>query len=62
MWDFIITIVVLIVIKFIYDTVKQSSKIAADGGIRKNIQLSLNIFYQVILIVGLFKKLILLYQ
>lgn len=35
MWGFIITIVVLIVIKFIYDTVKQSSKIAADGGIRK---------------------------
>lgn len=37
MWGFIITIVVLIVIKFIYDTVKQSSKIAADGGIRKKI-------------------------
>ncbi len=30
--------------------------------LEKNIQLSLNIFYQVILIVGLFKKLILLYQ
>lgn len=35
MWTFIIVIVAFIIIKFIYDSVKQSSKVKAEGGIRK---------------------------
>ena len=35
MWGFIITIVVLIILKFLYDTFKQSSKITSEGGVRK---------------------------
>lgn len=34
MWGFIITIVILILLKFIYDTSKQSSKIKREGGVR----------------------------
>ena len=33
MWGFIITIVILILLKFIYDTSKQSSKIKRGGGV-----------------------------
>jgi glutamine phosphoribosylpyrophosphate amidotransferase len=35
MWGFIITLIVLFIGKFIYDTAKQSSKIKSDGGIRR---------------------------
>ena len=34
MWGFIITLVVLIILKFLYDTFKQSSKITSEGGVR----------------------------
>lgn len=35
MWTFIIVLVAFIIIKFIYDNIKQSSKIKTEGGIRK---------------------------
>ena len=35
MWTFIIVLVSFIIIKFIYDSVKQSSKVKSEGGIRK---------------------------
>ena len=34
MWGFIITLVVLIILKFLYDTFKQSLKITSEGGVR----------------------------
>lgn len=44
MWGFIITIFILIVIKFIYDTSKQSSKIKSEGGVRKKYALLVDHF------------------
>ena len=35
MWTYIIIIIGLIIIKFLYDTAKQSSKVKSEGGIRK---------------------------
>lgn len=35
MWTFIIVLVAFTIIKFIYDSVKQSSKVKSEGGIRK---------------------------
>lgn len=44
MWGFIITIVILFIIKFAYDTVKQSSKIRKEGGVRKKYAILVNHF------------------
>lgn len=35
MWTYIIIIIGLIIIKFLYDTAKQSSRVKSEGGIRK---------------------------
>ena len=35
MWRFFIILLAFIVIKFIYDTAKQSAKIKKEGGVRK---------------------------
>lgn len=35
MWTFIIVVLAFIIIKFIYDSMKQSSKVRSEGGIRK---------------------------
>lgn len=44
MWRFIIILLVFIVIKFIYDTVKQSAKIKNEGGVRKKYAILINHF------------------
>lgn len=42
MLGFIITLVVLILIKFIYDSAKQSGKIKSEGGIRNKYSILIN--------------------
>lgn len=44
MWTFIIAIVAFIILKFIYDSVKQSSEVKAEGGIRKKYSVLINHF------------------
>ncbi|MBD5372388.1 MAG: hypothetical protein HDR75_03465 [Bacteroides sp.] len=44
MWRFFIILLAFIVIKFIYDTAKQSAKIKKEGGVRKKYAILINHF------------------